>query len=134
VPYPESLRDDLPRTETYPLGRQGLDAALTNAGVEPLDLVYFLRAGIEKWKTNDPSVVTVDFGAPWARDTSERIEVRVHAVPSEVKPAVETALRNALPQIADWIREAERAENVWRSSDHTLVARWNGEALMIDVR
>jgi hypothetical protein len=133
VSYPESSRDPLPRREAFPIGREILDPALRAVGVEHLDLVYFMRFGIDDWQeTDEGSLLTVDFRAKgWL---SERIELRVHAVPAEHKQQLGDALTEALPRVASWIRRAETGENVWRSADHTLVVRWTGGAVRIDDR
>jgi hypothetical protein len=133
VAYPESLRDALPRSEGYPLGRRALDAALSAEGVASLDLVYFLRAGILDWKRGDAIVVRVDFRAQ-TNDLRERVELRVHAVPTDRKAEVQAKVMTALPRIAAWIRRAEVANNVWRSADHALVARWQDDALSFEER
>ena len=104
MPYPESSRDASPRTETYPCGREALDAAFSNAGVESVDLVYFLRAGIKDWKAGDAVLLNVEFRAS-TRDRSERIDVRVHAIPSDRNRAVEPAIPTALRRIAEWYGE-----------------------------
>ena len=126
--YPESLRDELPKTETYPVGREMLDATLAAAGVQSVDLVYFLRAGIEEWNHGAGVLLDVDFHAR-TRDRSDRVELRVRAMPSERKPVVAPTFSNALGRVAEWIRRAEVAGNAWRSSDHSLVVTWEGNAL-----
>jgi hypothetical protein len=133
VAYPESSRDQLPRTERYPLGRRVVDAALSDAGVESLDIVYILRAGITDWKLGNAVVMCVDYRAQ-TRDSGERVELRVHAVPTHCKSEVESNLLAVLPRFAEWIRRAELAELPWRSSDHALVARWCDDTVIIEER
>jgi hypothetical protein len=119
------------RSETYPIGRERLDAALSEAGVERVDLIYFLRAGIDDWQTSGSgALVAVTFRAKGTY--SERVELRVHAVPSKRRQLLGAALTDALPQLARWIRNAETSENVWRSSDHALTIRWTNGAVVID--
>jgi hypothetical protein len=127
------MRDPLPRTEGYPLGRRVLDAALSEAGVESLDLVYFLRAGITDWKLGNAVIMFVDYRAH-SRDSGERIELRVHAVPANCKSEVASNVLAVLPRVAEWIRRAELAEIPWRSSDHALVARWRDDKVIIEER
>jgi hypothetical protein len=128
--YPESLRDRLPRSETYPLRRTHLDAALTAAGVEAVTLVYFLRGGIDEWLASRVGrVLGVEYKAARS-DRRESTEVRVHAVPKERNHLVAEALvPDQLGRVVAWIRAAETADNVWRSQDHRLLLRWDGEAL-----
>jgi hypothetical protein len=59
--YPPSLRDRLPRGESYPVRRQALDAALRSAGVPgpTLALIYFLRGG----QMSPGAVVEAEFRA-----------------------------------------------------------------------
>ena len=129
--YPESLRDKLPRRDAYPIGRDILDAALRSAGVEHVDVVYFLRFGIGAWSaTGAGKLVTVNFRAKGVY--SERIELRVHAVPARRKQQLGNALTEVLPRVASWIRRAETSENVWRSADHVLTVRWTDGAVQID--
>jgi hypothetical protein len=125
------LRDDLPKSETYPIGRELLDVALAEVGVEYLDVIYFVRAGIDGWRESDSAaLLTVTFRAKGVY--SERIELRVNAVPSERRQPLVAALTGVLPQMAQWIRSAETSENVWRSSDHALAIRWADGAVRID--
>lgn len=129
--YPESLRDRLPRSETYPLRRSHLDAALAGAGVGAVSVVYFLRGGIDEWLASGAGkVLGVEFRA--ARpDRGESTEVRVHAVPKERSRLVAQALvPDQLGRVAAWIRAAETSDNVWRSRNHSLLLRWDGQALM----
>ena len=133
--YPESLRDQLPRSETYPLKRTHLDAAMAAAGVEAVSLVYFLRAGIGEWHASGSGeVLGVEFTA--ARpDREERVEVRVHAVPKDRNHLVAEALvPDLVGRVAEWIRAAEISENAWRSKDHGLALRWDGEVLTVHER
>jgi hypothetical protein len=131
--YPESARDALPKDESYPFGRETLDAALTTAGVEHVDLLYFLRAGIKDWRGSaSRKVLRVDFRAA-TRDYRPRLEIRVHAVPAEQRCAVEAALvPDVVARAAEWIRKSETSDNVWRSSDHALVVQWEGDAVSTD--
>jgi hypothetical protein len=129
--YPESTRDPLPENESCPVGREMLDRALEDAGVERVDLVYFLRAGTTDWRDSDSgALIDVTFRA--RGEYSERIELRIHAVPSAQRRQCNAALLDALPHVARWIRNAETGENVWRSRDHALIVRWIGTALQID--
>ncbi len=83
--YPESLRDDLPRDESYPIGRATLEAALTEAAVEHLDTIYFLRAGMKGRRTaNSGDILRIDFRAATA-ERPRRAELRIHAVPGTLK-------------------------------------------------
>jgi hypothetical protein len=108
-----------------------LDRALEGAGVERVDLVYFLRAGITAWRDSDSgTLVEVTFRA--AGLYSERIELRIHAVPSAERRHLNSVLSDALPLVAKWIRNAESGENVWRSCDHSLTLRSAGTAFQID--
>ena len=130
--YPESLRDRLPRTEGYPLRRTHLDRALAAAGVEAVSVVYFLRAGIDEWRSSGSGrVLGVEFRAA-GPDRPETLEIRVHAVPKDRKRVVAEALdARLLSRVAHWIRSAETSENVWRSHNHDLVVRWDGKALTV---
>jgi hypothetical protein len=113
------------------VGRAALEAALTTAGVGQLDLVYFLRAGIREWQISATGqVLQIDFRAA-TRDWTERIELRIHAVPSTLKPAVRKALMPVLRTAAAWVRAAETSENVWRSTDHAFVASWVDSKLLV---
>jgi hypothetical protein len=131
--YPESLRDRLPRTEAYPVRRTHLDAAMAAAEVEAVSLVYFLRAGIDEWRASGSGkVLAVEFTAA-GPDRPESMEIRVHAVPKDRNQLVAKALApELLSRVAQWIRAAETSENVWRSQDHGLVVRWDGEALGVN--
>jgi hypothetical protein len=124
VGYRESSRDALLSGEAYPLKRGCLDEALTGAGVEHVDLVYFLRWGgvAVRWTADPPhEVLRVEFH-PSTRDYRERIELRILAVPAPIRAAVEAQLTSKLGIVAAWIRAAETSENVWRATDHSLVA------------
>jgi len=135
VPYPESVRDALPKDESYPVGREGFDAALMDAGVENVDLVYFLRSGIREWhSTRSGELLRIDFRAATG-ERGKRVEVRVHAVPAELRRTLEAALvPEVVARAAAWIRRAETSENVWRSADHAFAVRWDGTALLIEDR
>jgi hypothetical protein len=133
--FPESDRDPLPKRESYPVGRELLDAALEAAGVEHVDLVYFLRAGVEDWHREGAGAVLTGTFRTATRELGQRIELRVHAIPAEHKVRINAALvPRALDRFAAWIRNAESGNDVWRSTDHELVARWDGKAMQIDER
>jgi hypothetical protein len=134
--YPDSSRDALPSSEAYPLKRQRLDTALTAAGVGHVDLIYFLRNGgvAARWKTEPPhEVLRVDFRAS-AQSYRERIELRILAVPASLRPVVETQLTAKLGPVAGWMRMAETSENVWRATNHSLVASWDGSTVTVTDR
>jgi hypothetical protein len=95
-------------------------------------MVYFLRAGTEKWGIDrGGEVLRVDFRAA-TRNCGEQIELRIHAVPAFARQPVEEALEDDLDAIVRWIRRAETSENVWRGSDHKLVAFWDVGVLDFD--
>lgn len=123
--YPESQRDHVARDESYPINRTTVDAALAAAGVEHLDTIYFLRAGIEGWRTaNSGDILRIDFRAPtafWGR----RVELRIHAVPGSLKRTVAAAtIPSVLARACDWLRQAETSGNSWQGTDHVFVVRW----------
>jgi hypothetical protein len=105
------------------------------AGVEAVSVVYFLRAGIDEWRASGSGrVLGVEFTAA-GPDRPETMEIRVHAVPKDRKQVVAEALDpELLNRVAHWIRSAETSENVWRSQNHDLVVRWDGEALGVHER
>jgi hypothetical protein len=125
--YPESLRDALPRGESYPLTRSEIDAALVSHDVERLDLIYFLRGG-QRWTDDCGTVIDVHFRAVDAYP--ERLELRVFAIPQRLKSTVAAAITTeTLDDVAEWIAAAGRAESPWRSTDHRLTLRWGEDAL-----
>ncbi len=131
---PESLRDPISKDEAYPISRTALDAALSDAGVATLDMIYFLRAGIRDWRDSAAGdVMELSFEAATA-DRPERTEIRIHAVPAASKQFIRIALTNVLEQAAAWVHRAESSENVWRSTDHGLMLRWDGENLQLSER
>lgn len=131
VSLPESLRDPVAKDESYPVGRAALDRALDEAGATDVSMVYFLRWGIEEWRhSGHGRSLTVTFTAATAR-SAERLEVRVHDLPTAAAPPVREAMGQVLPKVASWIAEAQGAENVWRSHDHELVAYWDGERISL---
>lgn len=67
-------------------------------------------------------------------DGPERTEIRIHAVPAVSKQVIGVALTNLLDDAAAWVRRAETSENVWRSTDHGLVLRWDGDDLRLNER
>lgn len=134
VSYPKSLRDRLSKDEAYPIGRAALDPALSAAGVETLDMIYFLRAGIDGWREfGVGDVMGIAFKAA-TRDRDELTEVRIHAVPVTSKQIIRIALTRVVDDVVAWVRRAETSENVWRSTDHALVLRWDGNDLRIGER
>jgi hypothetical protein len=125
--YPESLREGLPRDESYPLTRSELDAALLSHGVEQIDVIGFGKGG-QRWADDVGKVVEVHFRAVGAYP--ERLALSVFSVPSRLKSAIATEIRgNALHEVAEWIAHAGRAETPWRSTDHRVMFRWEGGAL-----
>ena len=125
--YPESLRDALPRGESYPLTRSEIVAALISRDAERLDLMYFLRGG-QRWSDDAGTVVDIQFRA--AGDYSERLELRVFSVPHDLTSAVASGIRgNELEAIAGWIAVAGQADRPWRSVDHRLTLRWERNTL-----
>jgi len=134
VSYPESLRDPIPQDDAYPISRTALDSALSDAGVATLDMIYFLRAGIREWRDSSVGdVMEISFKAATA-ERRERTEIRIHAVPAASKQVIRVALTSLLEDTAAWIRRAERSENVWRSTDHRLMLRWDGDNLQLSER
>jgi hypothetical protein len=125
--YPESLRDALPRGESYPLTRSEIVAALISRDAKRLDLMYFLRGG-QRWSDDAGTIVDIQFRA--AGDYSERLELRVFSVPRHVKSAIASGIGgNELVEIAEWIAVAGRADHPWRSMDHRLTVRWERNTL-----
>jgi hypothetical protein len=60
----------------------------------------------------------------------ERLELRVFSIPARLKATVAAEIRiETLNEVAKWIADAGRAETPWRSTDHRLTFRWDGEAL-----
>jgi hypothetical protein len=130
--YPESARDRLPRDESYPISRSAIDAALSGAGVETVDLIYFLRAGVDDRKrSSSGEIIRIDFRAA-TRDHPERVELRVYAVPTSLKEALGRAgVPSAVTRAAAWLRSSEIAEVPYRSSDHFFAARFEEDTLSI---
>ncbi len=134
VSYPESLRDRISQDEAYPISRTALDSALSDAGVATLDMIYFLRAGLREFRDSGVGhVMEISYRSATA-DRHERTEIRIHAVPAISKQVIGVALTNLLADAAAWVRRAERSENAWRSSDHGLVLRWDGDDLRLSER
>jgi hypothetical protein len=121
--YPASMRDPVPRGESYPISRQVLDSALRAAGVQHLSLIYFLRGG-QTWRGSHGRVIRVAFRAQ-SRLAPEAVELRIYSVPSPLKRTIGPLLiDHALAHVAQWIADAERAGNSWGASDHVLVLDW----------
>ena len=133
VSYPESLRYDLPKDESYPINRAAVDAALAAAGVEHVDTIYFLRAGIRGWRTaNSGDVLRVDFRAATPNE-GRRVELRIHAVPGRLKQTVAAAtLPSALARACEWLRQAETSGNSWQSANHVVLVRWADGVVLSD--
>lgn len=113
------------------MGRAALDRALAEAGVTDLSMVYFLRLGIEGWRRSGQGwLLTVTF-TPATPRNAERLEVRVHAVPTAAVQTVREALARVLPGVATWLAQAQSAENVWGSQAHELLAEWDGERVSL---
>ena len=129
--YPESLKDPLPSGESYPLRRSILESALSEAGVTKVDLIYFLRAGIQTWQGPGPCEVLDVLYRAETRDHPDRLEVRIHAVPSDHRASVEGALLSRLPEVARWIAELEMGENVRRGADHRYRIEWSEQSLVV---
>jgi hypothetical protein len=120
------------RGESYPVGRERLDAALRATGVANVETVYFMRGFIREWRSGCGRVMTIDF-VHSSGNPGERREIRIHAVPVASTAAVSLALQQgSLERVAAWMRAAETSENVWRSSSHRLTIRWDGNALRFD--
>ena len=67
-------------------------------------------------------------------DRRERTEIRIHAVPVMLEQVIGIALTKLLDDAVAWIRRAETSENVWRSTDHALILRWDGDTLRLSER
>src|SRR5437773_826664 len=90
-------------------------------------MIYFLRGG-QRWTDDAGAVIEVYFRTGGAYP--ERLELRVFSIPARLKATVAAGVRiETLNEVAEWIADAGRAETPWRSTDHRLTFRWDGDAL-----
>lgn len=132
--YPPSMRDPVPRRESYPVNRTTLDAALRTARVPGagLCLIYFLRGG-QAWQAGRGHIVEAYFRAATRDGLAAGIELRIYAVPAPLKRRIATALGDeGLDRVARWTADSARAGNAWRASDHRLVVSWAGAGLRFE--
>jgi hypothetical protein len=110
-------KQKLPRGFGFPLKRSILDAALTEAAITGVYCVYY-------WLRHSGDIVLrADYcgeaNHAWA---AGQASITLYAVPSGERRATEAALlHQALPRLCTWLHTAERAGNVWRGVDHTIV-------------
>ena len=80
------------------------------------------------WSQDSGEVVGVRFSA--LADYPERLELRVFSVPPRLKAAISRGVKGEVEHVAAWIAAAGRSEEPWRSTDHALTLRWQGDALI----
>lgn len=127
VSYPPSMRDPVGRHRTYPVSRSDVDSALNAASVPNVTRIYFLLGG-ERWANGTGKVIEVCFRAV-TRDQRDATELRLYAVPTGVKPMLDSHLSAALHTATQWLADLANAGNAFRSTDHRLNLDWDGTAI-----
>ena len=110
-------RTKIPGTLAFPLKRSVVDAALQNASVERLAVLYFsIRQGGDV-------VMRAIFSGEHKKGKQGAGQATLHfyAVPSAERVSTERAmLSGPLSQACAWIRRCELEGNAWREADHLL--------------
>jgi hypothetical protein len=116
VNYPFD-KTKLPKGLSYPLKRSALDAALENAGVSQIHVVYF-------WTRESGNVVMrAEFCGESKKGwfAAGQSSITLYAVPSIERKETETLLiKEGLPKLCEWLKHAEDAGNTWRDKTHNL--------------
>jgi len=121
-------KQKLPRGFSFPLNRSVLDAALAQAAIARVHCVYY-------WLRQSGDIVlhanySGETNQAWAAGQSS---ITLYAVPSAERRETESAIiHQALPQLCTWLQTAERAGNVWRGNDHTIVFHFKHGLLSLE--
>ncbi len=117
----------LPRDFSFPLNRSVLDAALSEAQIARVHSIYY-------WlRQSGDIVLRADYCSETRQaQASGQVSITLYAVPSKQRRETQSAIiHQALPQLCTWLQTAERAGNVWRGSDHSIVFHFRNGLLSV---
>ena len=119
-------KSKIPKGMSYPLKRSMLDAALDEAGIFRLHMVYYFL------RQSGQNVMRADYaGESRQAAAAGRSSVTVYAVPSDERKQTESLiLATGLPRVCQWLKNIENGGDGLRSKDRHLVIEYAGDKLL----